>query len=707
MERLQARAGLLALLLITVPAGAAPTAGSKAAAKPAAKAATQRSSGQGSRAVSTSKQPPRFAKPTKATGKGTPGKAAASEPVTTGPDMAMRRHIAGGPTEEDLRAGKNDPELSALREAEVALFPKPLPGVVPGWSWDVPRALDQGGPEIVAGAPPATRLVPSAEPQAVPNTPFLKSLTLPDIPVRFEERVLRYLSFYRESPSGRAIARAWAKKVGRYAPMVKAELARAGLPTDLVWVSLIESSHNPVIVSPAGAAGLWQFMPDAGRTYGLTINRWIDERLDPVRSTEAACRYLSDLYRRFGTWELAMAAYNMGYAGLARAIRKYNTNEYWQLVRYEAGIPWETTLYVPKILATALVMNNKRAFGLDDVEPDPPERFDTVLVGPGVRLETIARYAGVPRKEIEDLNPQFLAGRTPPAAPGSPAMSYRVRVPAGKAASVREGLARGGTDDESLERYVVKRGETVESIALAHGTTEAQLRLINAVSAKEVLNPGTVLLVPQSERTREDAPDADVVVVPPRPVLDRARRRVFYRVQAGDSLERIAQAFSVSRADLLTWNALDGRARLQPGMTLQVLVSKNAKLSHVRHLPEEKARVLVAGSPEFFEYFEGQNGKKRMVLRARPGDSLAAIGKRYGMSVGYMERVNRRSRNDALTPGEPVVVYTERAQPLAGDSLFREPTARATPERVARSSSGASGTVESAAVAEQPTLAGD
>ncbi|HLV66440.1 MAG TPA: LysM peptidoglycan-binding domain-containing protein, partial [Polyangiaceae bacterium] len=451
-------------------------------------------------------------------------------------------------------------------------------------------------------------------------------------------------------------------------------------------------------------AGLWQFMPDAGRTYGLTINRWIDERLDPVRSTEAACRLLSDLYRRFGTWELAMAAYNMGYAGLTRAIRKYNTNEYWQLVRYEAGIPWETTLYVPKILATALVMNNKRAFGIDDVQPDPPERFDTVLVGPGVRLETIARHAGVPRKEIEELNPQFLAGRTPPTAPGSPATSYRVRVPSGKAGAVREGLARGGADDESLERYVVKRGETVESIALARGTTEAQLRLINAVSSKEVLGAGTVLLVPSGERTREDDPDEDVVVVPPRPVLDRARRRVFYRVLAGDSLERIAQAFSVSRAELLTWNALDARARLQPGMTLQILVPKNARLANVRHLPEEKARVFVAGSAEFCEYFEGQNGKKRMVLRARAGDSLAAVGKRYGMSVGYMERVNRRSRNDALEPGEPVVVYTERSQPLKGDALFREPAVRVAPERVARSSSGAVGP---AAVAEQPTLSGD
>src|SRR5204863_10052187 len=121
---------------------------------------------------------------------------------------------------------------------------------------------------------------------------------------------------------GKAIAKVWAKKSGRYISAMKAEFAKAGLPTDLVWMSLIESGHSATIYSPVGAAGRWQFMPEAGRLYGLTVDRWVAERLDPQRSTEAAIRYLSDLHRRFGNWELAMAAYNMGYGGLSRAIRK-------------------------------------------------------------------------------------------------------------------------------------------------------------------------------------------------------------------------------------------------------------------------------------------------------------------------------------------------------------------------------------------------
>jgi membrane-bound lytic murein transglycosylase D len=498
---------------------------------------------------------------------------------------------------------------------------------------------------------------------------WLQSLTPPDLPVVFDERVVRYLRFYRDTPSGRAVARTWAKKSGRFGPAIKTELARAGLPTDLVWLSLIESSHNPTIASPVGAAGLWQFMPDAARSYGLTVDRWVDERLNPERSTQAAVRYLSDLYRRFGSWDLAMAAYNMGYGGLSRSVRKFNTNSFWELSRYEAGIPWETTLYVPKILATAIVMNNRRAFGLDTVGEDAAERFDVVAVGPSVLLSEIARAVGATPADIEALNPQYLAARTPPAAPGAVRGSYRVRVPEG---SGKRWTPTQVASDDGLEPYVVKAGETVERIARARGTSERELRERNRVSADEILAPGTVLLVPRLIKTVEPDPtsEVEVVVVPVRSVDSPGKRRVFYRVVSGDTAAGVATAFRVSSQELADWNALDARARLEPGMTLQVFVGKDADLSKVLHVPEAHAKILVAGTPEFFDYFEGQNGKKRLVIAARDGDNLSTIGKRYGMTVGQMERVNRRGRSDQLAAGERIIVYTERAKVAAGDTLI-------------------------------------
>lgn len=578
------------------------------------------------------------------------------------PDRVGRQKIAAGFTDEDLRAGNDDPELRSLKAAERVLFPRPLTGVEPGWSWDLPEAVSKDGPEVVTQGTPSLRPsdVHRDAVEGAPDAAWLKSLAMPNLPVVLDEFVIKYLRFYRDSPSGKAIARVWTKKSGRYVAAMRGELARAGVPTDLVWLSMIESGHNPTITSPAGAAGLWQFMPDAGRTYGLTVDRWVDERLDPERSTQAASRYLSDLYRRFGSWELAIAAYNMGYGGLARSIRKYNSNDFWELVRYEAGIPWETTLYVPKIFALAIVMNNKKAFGLDTVEVDSAETFDVVAVGPSIPFLDVARAAGVTETTLVAMNPGFLSGRTPPWVPGSSKPSWRVHVPVGKGALCTSQLARTSSDDDSLQTYVSKLGETVESIANARGVSEARLRAINHVEPKETLSAGTVLLVPRLAKTSA-APSDEVVVVPPREFAYAERSRVFYRVVAGDTLARVANVFSVTVADVSSWNALDEGARLQSGMALQLFVQKG-KTFAARLMTATDTKVLVAGSPEFYDYFEAQNGRKRVVISAKESDSLATLGKRYGMSVGSMERINRRSRTDKLRAGESIVVYVDRGK---------------------------------------------
>ncbi len=666
--------------LTPAPAPAAkPTPAEPAATKPAADPAR----GAGSRSVAPPprepKEPPPAAAPEKTVSPAPPGahqkgrppnKPAASLPpgvTPRAPDESARQHItAGAPTDDQIKRGKDDPELQRLRDAERVLFPRPLEGLELGFAFATPTV---SGPEVVAsGLPPGVTSGTEADTTSSSDATWLKSLTQPDLPTRYDERVIRYLRFYRDTPGGRSIARIWAKKSGRYAPAIKTELTRAGLPTDLVWLSLIESSHNPTIASPVGAAGLWQFMPDAARSYGLTVDRWVDERLDPERSTQAAVRYLADLYRRFGSWELSMAAYNMGYGGLSRSVRKFNTNNFWELARYEAGIPWETTLYVPKILATAVVMNNRRAFGLDGVVDDPPERFDLVVVGPSVQLAEIARAVGTSADSLEALNPQFLAGRTPPSAPGAARGSYRVRVPEGSGAKWTPTRASA---DDGLQPYVVKTGETVERIARAYGTSERELREKNRVAADEVLSPGTVLLVPRVARVVDPDPTtvAELVVVPSRNVEYPDRKRVFYRVVTGDTAIGVATAFRVTPQELADWNTLDVQARLEPGMSLQVFVAKNADLSKVLHVPEAHAKILIAGSPEFCDYFEGQNGKKRLVIGAHDGDNLTSIGKRYGMTVGQMERVNRRGRTDQIAPGARIIVYTERGKIAPGDVL--------------------------------------
>jgi membrane-bound lytic murein transglycosylase D len=601
------------------------------------------------------------------------------------PNAEVRRAIAGGPTDDD-RAAPLDAELQALQEAERVLFPRPLRGVLAGWSWDLESTSGE------AGVPSGSFIVPPdiASPNPVRPPPevgkWLSELSLPNLPTGFEPSVVTYLQFYRNNPQGKAILRTWAKKSGRYSKLIVTEFAKAGLPTDLLWQSIIESGHNPTAKSAVGAVGLWQFMPDTARAYGLVVDRWTDERLDPQRSTEAAARLLADLHRRFGNWELALAAYNMGHSGLTRAIRKFNSNDFWLLSRYEGGLPWETTLYVPKIEALAIAMNNRSIFGIDDTEPDPSTQFDIVNVGPGQPLASVAKAAGVNESTIAELNPQYLAGRTPPSAPPQKSSSYLIRVPFGTGNIVSRKFSGMGTSDNDWDTYSIRQGDTLESIAKNVNASVAELRNLNQVGASEVLIPGDVLLVPRRDRPSDVdiAEDERVVIIPKVIAAKPGERRVFYRVVTGDTLSGIAKGFGVKRSDLLEWNSIDTSARLQSKMVLAIWVPADRPPTQVRFLTEAEVRVLVAGSQEFAEYFEGLRGNARVVVRAKEGDTLSVIAARHRVNVATLERVNRRSRNARLAEGDSIVVYIPHAKSQKATQTSVEPTRSATPTAAER-----------------------
>ncbi len=557
-----------------------------------------------------------------------------------------------------------DAELAALRQAERQLFPRSsLPSR--NLNAELPSAVPHAGPILsVSGLPfGASRRELAAGREGTVRAAWPVGINLPNLPVAFEQTTLDYIRFYRESARGRAIADLWARKLGRYGPAIVAELAQQGLPTDLVYLSLIESGHNPTIVSSAGAAGLWQFIPESARAYGLTVDRWVDERLDPVRSTRAAARLLRDLEQRFGTWDLAMAAYNMGHQGLTRSIRKYNTNDFWRLTRLEAALPWETALYVPKVLAIAIVMKNRGAFGLGHVEPDPAVSFETVLVPAGVSFANIATRAGVAKEEISSLNPHYLASRTPPATPEEPARRWAVHVPRGRGGAVARWLA----DPAQTPRHATYRlrvGDTVASAATRLSVSEGELRTLNALSQNENSRPGTWLILPPGAADTRHLPPLDdseeLAVLPALRFQYPDRERVYYRTLAKDDLARLARAFKVRSADLVRWNGLDPEAHLQADMVLQVYVRKGERLDGVRYTRERNVgKRLEVGSPGFFAHFEAEQGRQRLQISARDGDTLLGIGKRYGLSAGMMERINHFSRNQRLDAGTPVTVYAK------------------------------------------------
>jgi membrane-bound lytic murein transglycosylase D len=237
-----------------------------------------------------------------------------------------------------------------------------------------------------------------------------------------------------------------------------------------------------------------------------------------------------------------------------------------------------------------------------------------------------------------------------------------VKVPAGKGAAATQAMAKARRDQPPLDRYVVRFGETLEQVAATHKTTTQKLVEMNAVAPGEAVRGGSVLLVPKVDAAPGAASTVSTgpkqsVVVPADLFVYPDRRRVFYRVQIGDTLREIASALHVGVDDLDRWNDIDPSARLQEGMTLQAFVTQDLDLSHVVVVPESDVRVLAVGSDEFFAAMERERGFKRVTVTVHPGDTLESIGKRFDVPIKTMERVNRRGRTDALKAGETVVVY--------------------------------------------------
>lgn len=612
--------------------------------------------------------------------------------ATRSPDTSVRQKVAGGPTVDDVAAGADTPELRALHLAERELFPPASPAVGSPWPAELPfpLAAPEDRPRVHAsGLPPSPP--PSAPPsESGKDLSWLSNLEMPDIPVRWDARVVRYLEFFKNDPRGRGTLTTFLRRSGRYRDMMRRVFRQKGLPEDLVWLAMIESGFDPTARSPVGALGLWQFMPETGKIYGLTHDRWADLRMSPTQATEAAADFLADLHRRFGSWDLAMAAYNMGYGGMLAVVRRYNTNDYWALSRLEGSLPWETTLYVPKILAAAVVARNLATFGFQDVAVEPPLEGEEVPVAPGTTLGAVAQACGATTKELEQLNPELRASRTPPAQDDWP-----VRVPAGKASACSQNLARHRREQAPVERYVVRFGESLEQIAEARHVPVSKIVELNGIAPGEVLRGGTTILVPKGEGGAESPPgdgkrasaggDKPVVIVPQDVFVYPDRRRLFYRVHVGDTIRDVCAAFDVTPDEVRRWNTVDTSARLVEGMTLQLYVRKDKDLSNTVVLGESDVHTIVVGTEDFFQHWDDK-GRRRVVVSAKAGETIADIGKKHGVSSSLMERINRRSRSEVLSEGEQVIVWlppaagatakvAAAAPPVQGEPSPTEPLA--------------------------------
>jgi membrane-bound lytic murein transglycosylase D len=290
----------------------------------------------------------------------------------------------------------------------------------------------------------------------------------------------------------RGIVEGWLARSGRYLPMILDVFRQKGLPEDLVFTVMIESGFNPVAVSHAGAKGLWQFMAPTARLYGLRVDGWLDERLDPEKSTVAAANYLRDLYVQFGSWDLAQAAYNAGDGKIQQAIDRTGSRDFWALHRSPLLLE-ETKNFVPAIHAATLIGRQPERYGFTIV-PEEPLRYEQVTVPRASRLVRLAALSGVTLQDLESLNPELRQKQTPPDAP------YELKVPLGTTTAVQaavelDTVSRRVAPTPRPGVHVVQAGDTVWRIAKQYGVSAKQLTKWNGLDRPDRIFPGARLRI--------------------------------------------------------------------------------------------------------------------------------------------------------------------------------------------------------------------
>jgi membrane-bound lytic murein transglycosylase D len=376
------------------------------------------------------------------------------------------------------------------------------------------------------------------------------------IPMILNDSVENHLEYFKTR--GREVFQRWLDRSARYIPVMKEIFKEKNLPEDLVYVAMIESGFNPYAVSWAKAVGPWQFMPATGKLYGLKIDWWIDERKDPIKSTQAAAEHLKDLHNLFGSWPLALASYNAGAGKVQRAVLRTRSEDFWDL-KASRYIRKETKNYVPKFMAATIIAKNPEAYGftLTDYQPF---KFDEVMIEESTDLRLIARCAECTYEEIKELNPELRRWVTPPHFD-----KYILRIPQGKRVVFLANFAAVPPEQKiRWERHEVRKGETLDGLSKQYNTTPEAIRDINGL-AKNRIMPGKHLLIPLDLNAK--AQDASYLS----PGQTSRQQEILYRVRRGETLVNIARKHNVSVADIKEWNKGISRT-LRAGQKIKLIV---------------------------------------------------------------------------------------------------------------------------------------
>ncbi len=330
--------------------------------------------------------------------------------------------------------------------------------------------------------------------------------SIPGIPIVVNKNVESFIKYFQGN--GRKHFEKWWDRSQHYMVMIREILQQNGMPEDLSYIAFIESGLNPKARSRSNAVGMWQFIKGTGVKYGLRVDWWIDERMDPEKATHAAARYFKDLYGRFGSWYLAAAGYNAGEGRVMSAMKKHGSEDFWELASHKKPFKRETKDYVPKYLAALMIAKDPVSYGFEEIEYHEGPMYEKVKVFQATDLRVIARAAGTSVEEIQRLNPELIRWFTPPNYPG-----YEVKIPVGATEQFVENMRRIPPGKKiAFLRHKIRSGDTLSRIARRYNTSVQPIMYLNNIRSTRTLRPGTVLVIPVRAKKGDTGKEvADVI----------------------------------------------------------------------------------------------------------------------------------------------------------------------------------------------------
>jgi membrane-bound lytic murein transglycosylase D len=391
----------------------------------------------------------------------------------------------------------------------------------------------------------------------------------------------------------------------------------------------VESAYKTTAYSRARARGIFQFMAATGRRYGLRIDYWVDERLDPEHSARAATAYLKDLYAEFGDWYLALAAYNAGEGKIRSALRRSGEDDFWGIARTRY-IRRETKNYVPAILAAVMISRHPEKYAFD-YEPDVPLVYESIEIDGAADLQVLSRCAGSDLDTMKRLNPSLRRYQTPPHA------KTVLHVPIGAGQRTLAELELVPVNERVLYvRHRVRSGDTLYDLARDYGVSVSAIQQANKMGRRTVIRVGDELVIPTVAAGSYPAPtvdQADGGEVPGESFV--------YSVRPADNLSAIAQRYRTSAGAIAGANGISAGDVLQPGQKLKVVPGVRSSV---------RAAEIVQGDTE--------SPDGAITHAVRRGESLSIIARRYGTTPSAIASANRMSMSKPLQIGDRLNVVT-------------------------------------------------